>query len=130
MKSLSASTRSLSLVTATLKRFVAVFVSVVLLSSPASAYAAPCDSASEAYVDCLESELLHKTEQNEILQLRIGVKEEANGIMSADRERLQKALTDQQGILSSPQFWLGVGVVGGIVLTVLTGVIVAQGWQR
>mgnify|MGYP000905449471 FL=1 len=123
MMSLKSSTRSLFLVTATLKRFVAVFASVALLSSPVVANAEPCDSASEAYVDCLESELLHKTEQNEILQLRIGVKEEANGIMSADRERLQKALTDQQGILSSPQFWLGVGVVGGIVLTVLT-------WRR
>lgn len=90
----------------------------------------PCDPAADTYVECLERSLLTEHELRLVGEQRLVLKDEVNGVMSADRERLQKALTDQQGILSSPQFWLGVGVVSGIILTVVTGVVVAQGWKK
>lgn len=112
-----------------LTKFVAVFVSVVLLSSTVQA-AAPCDSESETYVACLESSLLYKDEQHDLLKQRIVAKDEINNALSQDRDRLIKSLADNtQGVLSSPVFWLGVGIIGGIIATVAVGVVVKESWK-
>ena len=103
---------------------------MVCLSNLAWAAPVPCDVTASDYIECIERSLLVEHEQRLILDQRLVLKDEKNEALSQDRDRLQKALSDQQGILSSPQFWLGIGVVGGIVLTVVTGVVVAQGWKR
>ena len=120
--------KSSSRVTAILTKFVAVFVSVALLSSTVQA-AEPCDPESLEYAPCLEKSLLYKAEQNEILLQRIVVKDEINNALSQDRDRLIKSVSDSQGVLSSPVFWLGVGIIGGIIATVAVGVVVKESWK-